>query len=218
KEQNGWEKNHELCFVCRRLSESQFRHSLSRDDDIFSRKGTANASNSESPISPMGSHGNPSRETVFDIGSNTLPRGKMNVQRLFYRAKQHYRVQLQNESFVSNASEPSALCVFHLLVISKLSVVEFRRNTNELSSGSPERKWFTYGSEFYPVTRFSCKFVPVHRISVATSQATKLHKMFSLFVYLVCDEILQDRPSIWSKRATDTTTIVAVLPLVKIIS
>ncbi|KAK1127685.1 hypothetical protein K0M31_003180 [Melipona bicolor] len=67
--------------LSRRLSESQFRHSLSRDDDIFSRKGSANASNSESPNSPMGnpSHGNPSRETVFDIGSNTLPRATVRV-------------------------------------------------------------------------------------------------------------------------------------------
>lgn len=58
----------------RRLSESQFRHSLSREGDIFSRKDSVNSSNPGTPNSP-GSHV-PSRETVFDIGSNTLPRGK----------------------------------------------------------------------------------------------------------------------------------------------
>ncbi|XP_043797871.1 uncharacterized protein LOC122717668 isoform X3 [Apis laboriosa] len=61
--------------LSRRLSESQFRHSLSREGDIFSRKDSVNSSNPGTPNSP-GSHV-PSRETVFDIGSNTLPRDKV---------------------------------------------------------------------------------------------------------------------------------------------
>ncbi|XP_033365694.1 serine/arginine repetitive matrix protein 2 isoform X3 [Bombus vosnesenskii] len=62
--------------VTTRLSESQFRHSLGREGDILSRKDCANTSNPGTPSSP-GSHGNPSRETVFDVGSNTLPRDKV---------------------------------------------------------------------------------------------------------------------------------------------
>ncbi|KOC68821.1 NUAK family SNF1-like kinase 1 [Habropoda laboriosa] len=66
--------------LSRRLSESQFRHSLSREGDVFSRKDSVNSSNPTTPNSP-GSHGGgatpSSRETVFDIGSNTLPRDKV---------------------------------------------------------------------------------------------------------------------------------------------
>ncbi|XP_012170142.2 serine/arginine repetitive matrix protein 2 isoform X3 [Bombus terrestris] len=62
--------------LSRRLSESQFRHSLSREGDILSRKDCANTSNPGTPSSP-GSHGNASRETIFDVGSNTLPRDKV---------------------------------------------------------------------------------------------------------------------------------------------
>ncbi|XP_048266931.1 serine/arginine repetitive matrix protein 2 isoform X5 [Bombus terrestris] len=62
--------------VTTRLSESQFRHSLSREGDILSRKDCANTSNPGTPSSP-GSHGNASRETIFDVGSNTLPRDKV---------------------------------------------------------------------------------------------------------------------------------------------
>ncbi|XP_060822474.1 uncharacterized protein LOC132910652 isoform X2 [Bombus pascuorum] len=62
--------------VTTRLSESQFRHSLGREGDILSRKDCANTSNPGTPSSP-GSHGNSSRETVFDVGSNTLPRDKV---------------------------------------------------------------------------------------------------------------------------------------------
>ncbi|XP_014483227.1 PREDICTED: uncharacterized protein LOC106748851 [Dinoponera quadriceps] len=63
--------------LSRRLSESQFKHSLSRDADIFSkREHTASTSNPGTPSSP-GSRGTPSRESVFEIGSNTLPRDKV---------------------------------------------------------------------------------------------------------------------------------------------
>ncbi|XP_050588286.1 uncharacterized protein LOC126921093 isoform X2 [Bombus affinis] len=62
--------------VTTRLSESQFRHSLGREGDILSRKDCANTSNPGTPSSP-GSHGNSSRETIFDVGSNTLPRDKV---------------------------------------------------------------------------------------------------------------------------------------------
>ncbi|XP_076231597.1 nuak family kinase 1 [Calliopsis andreniformis] len=64
--------------VTTRLTESQFRHSLSREGDMFSRKDSANSSNPGTPNSP-GSHSGstPTRETVFDIGSNTLPRDKI---------------------------------------------------------------------------------------------------------------------------------------------
>ncbi|CAK9817704.1 NUAK family SNF1-like kinase 1 [Anthophora quadrimaculata] len=66
--------------LSRRLSESQFRHSLSREGDVFSRKDSMNSSSPATPNSP-GSHGaTPStRETVFDIGSNTLPRATVRV-------------------------------------------------------------------------------------------------------------------------------------------
>lgn len=60
----------------RRLSESQFKHSLSRDSDVFSRRdSTTSTSNPGTPNSP-GAHSTPSRDSVFEIGSNTLPRGK----------------------------------------------------------------------------------------------------------------------------------------------
>ncbi|XP_071875837.1 nuak family kinase 1 isoform X3 [Bombus fervidus] len=62
--------------VTTRLSESQFRHTLGREGDILSRKDCSSTSNPGTPSSP-GSHGNPSRETVFDVGSNTLPRDKV---------------------------------------------------------------------------------------------------------------------------------------------
>lgn len=64
-----------VLFSCayRRLSESQFKHSLSRDSDIFSRRDPI--SNPGTPNSP-GSRSTPSRESIFEIGSNTLPRGK----------------------------------------------------------------------------------------------------------------------------------------------
>ncbi|XP_071875839.1 nuak family kinase 1 isoform X4 [Bombus fervidus] len=62
--------------LSRRLSESQFRHTLGREGDILSRKDCSSTSNPGTPSSP-GSHGNPSRETVFDVGSNTLPRDKV---------------------------------------------------------------------------------------------------------------------------------------------
>ncbi|XP_035730933.1 uncharacterized protein LOC118445483 [Vespa mandarinia] len=72
--QNFWSHNKPLS---RRLSESQFKHSLSRDTDIFGRKDSTSSINPGSPNSP-GSHNAPSsRESVFEIGSNTLPRDKV---------------------------------------------------------------------------------------------------------------------------------------------
>ncbi|XP_025075803.1 uncharacterized protein LOC105433843 isoform X2 [Pogonomyrmex barbatus] len=62
--------------LSRRLSESQFKHSLNRDTDIFSKRDSASTSNSGIPNSP-GSRGTPSRESVFEIGNNTLPRDKV---------------------------------------------------------------------------------------------------------------------------------------------
>lgn len=65
--------------LSRRLSESQFRHSLSRDGDAFGKKDSANSSNPGTPNSPGSQAGNHSRESVFDIGSNTLPRATVRV-------------------------------------------------------------------------------------------------------------------------------------------
>ncbi|XP_072758056.1 uncharacterized protein Nuak1 isoform X2 [Anoplolepis gracilipes] len=60
-----------------RLSESQFKHSLSRDADVFSsRRDSTSTSNPGTPNSP-GSGSTPSRESVFEIGSNTLPRDRV---------------------------------------------------------------------------------------------------------------------------------------------
>ncbi|KAF7394567.1 hypothetical protein HZH66_007741 [Vespula vulgaris] len=74
--QNFWGHNKPLS---RRLSESQFKHSLSRDTDIFGRKDSTSSINPGSPNSP-GSHNAPSsRESVFEIGSNTLPRATVRV-------------------------------------------------------------------------------------------------------------------------------------------
>ncbi|CAL1681343.1 unnamed protein product [Lasius platythorax] len=64
--------------LSRRLSESQFKHSLSRDADVFSRRDSASTSNPGTPNSP-GSRSTPSRESVFEIGSNTLPRATVRV-------------------------------------------------------------------------------------------------------------------------------------------
>ncbi|XP_011698767.1 PREDICTED: uncharacterized protein LOC105456434 isoform X3 [Wasmannia auropunctata] len=61
-----------------RLSESQFKHSLNRDADIFSKRDSASTSNPGTPNSP-GSRSTPSRESIFEIGNNTLPRDKVEV-------------------------------------------------------------------------------------------------------------------------------------------
>ncbi|XP_076278764.1 nuak family kinase 1 isoform X2 [Lasioglossum baleicum] len=62
--------------LSRRLTESQFRHSLSRDGDTFSRKDSVD-SNPSSPGTTHGSNSASTRETVFDIGNNTLPRDRV---------------------------------------------------------------------------------------------------------------------------------------------
>ncbi|XP_076640537.1 nuak family kinase 1 isoform X2 [Colletes latitarsis] len=86
--------------VTTRLTESQFRHSLSREGDVFSKKDTVNSSNPGTPNSP-GSHGNSSRETVFDIGSNTLPRDKIDEKHV--KAEPSYvRKEAQQESVEQN--------------------------------------------------------------------------------------------------------------------
>lgn len=64
--------------LARRLTESQFRHSLSRDGDAFSRKDSVD-SNPSSPGTTHGSNSASARETVFDIGNNTLPRATVRV-------------------------------------------------------------------------------------------------------------------------------------------
>ncbi|XP_012271025.1 uncharacterized protein LOC105694698 [Orussus abietinus] len=61
--------------LSRRISESQFRRSLSRDTDRFGCKdpsdpGSPGAQNNQ------GTRSTPSRENVFETGSNTLPRDK----------------------------------------------------------------------------------------------------------------------------------------------
>ncbi|XP_046743231.1 uncharacterized protein LOC124409570 isoform X3 [Diprion similis] len=58
--------------LSRRLSESQFRRSLSRDTDRFGRKEPSNPGTPNSP----GPRNTPSRESIFEMGSNTLPRDK----------------------------------------------------------------------------------------------------------------------------------------------
>ncbi|XP_046614604.1 uncharacterized protein LOC124302451 isoform X1 [Neodiprion virginianus] len=58
--------------VITRLSESQFRRSLSRDTDRFGRKEPSNPGTPNSP----GPRNTPSRESIFEMGSNTLPRDK----------------------------------------------------------------------------------------------------------------------------------------------
>ncbi|XP_014599717.1 PREDICTED: uncharacterized protein LOC106784548 [Polistes canadensis] len=72
--QNFWSHNKPLS---RRLSESQFKHSLSRDTDIFGRKDSTSSINPGSPNSPSSHNAPSSRESVFEIGSNTLPRDKV---------------------------------------------------------------------------------------------------------------------------------------------
>ncbi|KAL6432858.1 hypothetical protein ACFW04_006307 [Cataglyphis niger] len=62
--------------LSRRLSESQFKHSLSRDADVFARRDSASTSNPGTPNSP-GPRNTPSRDNVFEIGSNTLPRDRV---------------------------------------------------------------------------------------------------------------------------------------------
>ncbi|KAL0126497.1 hypothetical protein PUN28_005096 [Cardiocondyla obscurior] len=62
--------------LSRRLSESQFKHSLNRDADMFSKRDAASTSNPGTPNSP-GSRSTPSRESIFEIGNNTLPRDKI---------------------------------------------------------------------------------------------------------------------------------------------
>ncbi|XP_033338624.2 nuak family kinase 1 isoform X1 [Megalopta genalis] len=63
--------------VTTRLTESQFRHPLGRDEDAFSRKDPVDSTNPSSPGTTHGSNSTPTRETVFDIGSNTLPRDRV---------------------------------------------------------------------------------------------------------------------------------------------
>lgn len=63
--------------LSRRLSESQFKQSPSRAD-VFSRRDFASTSNPGTPNSP-GSRSTPSQESVFEIGSNTLPRATVRV-------------------------------------------------------------------------------------------------------------------------------------------
>ncbi|XP_024936848.1 uncharacterized protein LOC107263563 isoform X2 [Cephus cinctus] len=61
--------------ITTRLSESQFRRSLSRDTDRFGRKDSVGSTNPGTPNSP-GARSTPSRDSIFDMGSNTLPREK----------------------------------------------------------------------------------------------------------------------------------------------
>ncbi|XP_008557009.1 uncharacterized protein LOC103577913 [Microplitis demolitor] len=62
--------------LTRRLAESPFRRSLSRDADRFARKDSAMSSNPGTPNS-LGARTTPSRESIFELGSsNTLPRDK----------------------------------------------------------------------------------------------------------------------------------------------
>ncbi|XP_076754279.1 nuak family kinase 1 [Xylocopa sonorina] len=92
--------------VTTRLSESQFRHSLSREGDIFSRKDLANSSNPGTPTSP-GSHGTPSRETVLDIGSNTLPRDKVTREDVEAAEPTVTRVRKETEESLGDKLTPS---------------------------------------------------------------------------------------------------------------
>ncbi|XP_011340376.1 microtubule-associated protein futsch isoform X2 [Ooceraea biroi] len=73
---SSYESYVETRIVTTRLSESQFKHSLSRDADVFSKRDSASTSNPGTPNSP-GSYSTPSRDSVFEIGSNTLPRDKV---------------------------------------------------------------------------------------------------------------------------------------------
>ncbi|CAG5104080.1 Protein of unknown function [Cotesia congregata] len=60
--------------LSRRLAESPFRRSLSRDTDRFGRKDSAMSSNPGTPTS-LGARTTPSHESIFELGSsNTLPR------------------------------------------------------------------------------------------------------------------------------------------------
>ncbi|XP_044579242.1 uncharacterized protein LOC123261614 isoform X2 [Cotesia glomerata] len=62
--------------LSRRLAESPFRRSLSRDTDRFGRKDSAMSSNPGTPTS-LGARTTPSHESIFELGSsNTLPRDK----------------------------------------------------------------------------------------------------------------------------------------------
>ncbi|XP_074111330.1 nuak family kinase 1 isoform X2 [Cotesia typhae] len=62
--------------LSRRLAESPFRRSLSRNTDRFGRKDSAMSSNPGTPTS-LGARTTPSHESIFELGSsNTLPRDK----------------------------------------------------------------------------------------------------------------------------------------------
>ncbi|CAL7952508.1 unnamed protein product [Xylocopa violacea] len=92
--------------LSRRLSESQFRHSLSREGDVFSRKDLANSSNPGTPTSP-GSHGTPARETVLDIGSNTLPRDKVTREDVEAAEPTVTRVRKETQDSLGDKLTPS---------------------------------------------------------------------------------------------------------------
>ncbi|XP_020277778.1 uncharacterized protein LOC109851776 isoform X2 [Pseudomyrmex gracilis] len=80
-----------------RLTESQFKHSLSRDADVFSKRDSANTSNPGTPNSP-GTHSTPSRDSVFEIGSNTLPRDKVEVHEEEEDVKAETTTQIRKEA------------------------------------------------------------------------------------------------------------------------
>ncbi|KAG5339916.1 NUAK1 kinase, partial [Acromyrmex charruanus] len=89
-----------------RLSESQFKHSLNRDADIFSKRDTASTSNPVTPNSP-GSHNTSSRENVFEIGNNTLPRDKVEVHEEDVKAETTAQIRRESQESLEQNFTPS---------------------------------------------------------------------------------------------------------------
>ncbi|KAG5306511.1 NUAK1 kinase, partial [Acromyrmex insinuator] len=89
-----------------RLSESQFKHSLNRDADIFSKRDTASTSNPVTPNSP-GSHNTSSRENVFEIGNNTLPRDKVEVHEEDVKAETAAQIRRESQESLEQNFTPS---------------------------------------------------------------------------------------------------------------
>ncbi|XP_018049346.1 PREDICTED: uncharacterized protein LOC108687852 isoform X2 [Atta colombica] len=101
--QSFWGLNKPLS---RRLSESQFKHSLNRDADIFSKRDTASTSNPATPNSP-GSHNTSSRENVFEIGNNTLPRDKVEVHEEDVKAETAAQIRRESQESLEQNFTPS---------------------------------------------------------------------------------------------------------------
>ncbi|XP_031778234.1 serine/arginine repetitive matrix protein 2 isoform X2 [Nasonia vitripennis] len=92
--------------LSRRIPDSQFRRSMSRDNsDRFSRKET---SGPNSPGSQQNSPGarTPSRDSLFEMGNNTLPRAKSSSHQHLLRHQPQTQPQQQQQQ-ASRSQSPS---------------------------------------------------------------------------------------------------------------